>query len=167
MLEHSRRELLVFYNLYFLQRTFPCVLIPNYRPNIDMTIFVQSKTKNTFSNFHSAIESDTFDTNPCVPSPYGQFAQCINHNGFGVCKCLTNYYGNPPNCRPECTINSDCSNIKACINERCVDPCPGACGLNTVCNVINHTPNCVCRSGYEGDAFIRCQPIVVARKNRF
>lgn len=137
--------------------------LPFYRP-----IFVHTtKSKTIFSNPPSAAESDTFVVNPCIPSPCGQFAQCNDHNGVAVCKCVPSYYGSPPHCRSECSVNSDCSNINACVNEHCVDPCPGACGLNTVCNVINHTPNCACRRGYEGDAFVRCQPIVVARKNRF
>lgn len=116
---------------------------------------------------YSAVQSDNVVANPCIPSPCGQFARCDEQNGLAVCNCLPNYFGNPPNCRPECVSNSDCSNVRACANERCIDPCPGACGLNTVCNVINHTPNCACRSGYEGDAFVQCQPIVVARKHRF
>lgn len=103
-------------------------------------------------------------SNPCVPSPCGLFAQCTNQVGVAACRCIEHYYGSPPNCRPECTINSDCINSKACINERCVDVCVGACGLNAACNVINHTPQCECIRGYQGDAFVRCQPIVVARK---
>lgn len=129
------------------------------------SIFVLIYNKfNIFSKSHPAIQIS--HDYPCEPSPCGQFAQCNDQNGVAECKCLPNYYGYPPNCRPECTVNSDCPNIKACVNEHCVDPCPGACGLNTVCNVINHTPNCACQSGYEGDAFVQCQPIVVARKHR-
>lgn len=102
--------------------------------------------------------------NPCVPSPCGNFAQCNDVRGSAVCHCLPNYYGSPPYCRPECTVNSDCPNIKSCANERCIDPCPGSCGMNAVCNVINHVPNCACKPGYDGDAFVRCHPIVVAAR---
>lgn len=84
--------------------------------------------------------------------------------GTAVCRCTEHYYGSPPNCRPECTINSDCINTRACANERCIDPCIGACGLNSVCNVVNHAPQCACVYGHEGDAFVKCHPIVVARK---
>lgn len=84
-----------------------------------------------------------------------------------MCRCLTNYNGSPPFCRPECTVNSDCPNTKACVNERCIDPCPGSCGLNSACNIINHVPNCVCRPGYEGDAFVKCHIIVESSKQRF
>lgn len=105
--------------------------------------------------------------NLCVPNPCGNFAQCNEVGRSYVCHCLPNYYGTPPFCRPECTVNSDCPNTKSCVNERCIDPCPGSCGLNSVCNVINHVPNCACKPGYEGDAFVRCQPIVIAGKRRF
>lgn len=103
--------------------------------------------------------------NPCIPNPCGNFAQCNEIGKSYVCRCLPNYHGSPPYCRPECILNSDCLNVKACVNERCIDPCPGSCGLNSVCNVINHVPNCACKPGYEGDAFVRCEPIVIAGKD--
>lgn len=121
---------------------------------------------NFFFLIYSAIEDAIYVLKPCAPSPCGQFSQCTDQTGVAVCKCVPNYYGSPPNCRPECTVNSDCSNSKACINEHCADPCAGACGLNTLCNVINHRPNCACQNGYEGDAFVRCHPIAVARKHQ-
>lgn len=96
---------------------------------------------------------------PCVPSPCGQYAQCrvINDNQ-PTCSCLPTYVGAPPNCRPECIVNSDCPSHEACINERCKDPCPGSCGLNALCSVINHIPSCICPEGYTGDPFTRCLP---------
>lgn len=96
---------------------------------------------------------------PCVPSPCGQYAQCrlINDNQ-PTCSCLPTYVGLPPNCRPECVVNSDCFSHKACINERCKDPCPGSCASNALCSVINHIPSCVCPEGYLGDPFSRCIP---------
>lgn len=45
------------------------------------------------------------------------------------------------------------------INQRCVDPCPGSCGLNTECTVINHTPSCRCDIHYTGDPFQGCTPV--------
>lgn len=47
-------------------------------------------------------------------------------------------------------------NQLACMNKKCRDPCPGSCGANTECRVVNHTPNCVCLAGYEGDPFTQC-----------
>ena len=67
--------------------------------------------------------------------------------------------GSPPNCRPECVINSDCPSDKACISRKCQDPCPGLCGVNAYCRVRNHIPICVCNQGYEGDPFSRCTRI--------
>ena len=64
--------------------------------------------------------------------------------------------GSPPNCRPECTINSDCSSDKACLNRKCRDPCPGLCGSNAYCRVRNHIPVCVCDRGFSGDPFSHC-----------
>lgn len=93
---------------------------------------------------------------PCVPSPCGMNAQCHDLGGVPSCSCLPQYFGSPPNCRPECTTNQDCISSKACINERCVDPCPGSCGQNAICNVINHVSMCTCLQGYQGDPFVGC-----------
>lgn len=73
-----------------------------------------------------------------------------------MCLCLPNYFGSPPNCRPECTINSECASNLACINEKCKDPCPGSCGVAAVCNVMKHIPICTCSTGYVGDPFTFC-----------
>ena len=72
---------------------------------------------------------------------------------------MPEYIGQPPACRPECTISSECSFDKACSNQKCIDPCPGTCGSNADCRVVNHSPLCSCRPGYTGDAFTRCLPI--------
>lgn len=80
-------------------------------------------------------------------------------NGQAVCSCLPEYTGSPPNCRPECTVSSECAHNKACLNRKCVDPCPGTCGLNAKCDVINHSPICSCQSGHTGDPFTRCYHI--------
>ncbi|XP_052871499.1 neurogenic locus notch homolog protein 1-like, partial [Anopheles cruzii] len=97
--------------------------------------------------------------NPCVPSPCGPRSQCRDINGSPSCSCLANYIGSPPNCRPECSINSECPSNQACMNEKCRDPCPGSCGINARCNVINHTPICTCEEGYTGDPFTSCRPM--------
>lgn len=94
--------------------------------------------------------------NPCQPSPCGLYSQCREVNSHAVCSCIKNYIGVPPNCRPECTISSECNQDKACINQRCVDPCPGTCGLNARCQVLNHNPICSCSPGFTGDPFVQC-----------
>lgn len=97
--------------------------------------------------------------NPCQPSPCGPNSQCRELNKQAVCSCLPEYVGTPPSCRPECTTNSECSYDKACVNHRCVDPCPGACGSSAECRVFSHSPICTCRSGFTGNAFTLCYPI--------
>ena len=97
--------------------------------------------------------------NPCVPSPCGPNSQCRVLNDQAVCSCLENYIGLPPSCRPECVLSTECPADKACINQKCQDPCPGTCGLNAECRVRNHSPLCQCRSRFTGDAFTRCYPI--------
>lgn len=96
--------------------------------------------------------------NPCVPSPCGPNSQCRDVGGSASCSCLVNYIGSPPNCRPECSINAECPSIKACIREKCRDPCPGSCGAGAQCSVINHTPICTCPEGFTGDPFTNCFP---------
>jgi hypothetical protein len=94
---------------------------------------------------------------PCVPSPCGSNAVCREQNGAGSCTCLPDYMGNPyEGCRPECVLNSDCAPNLACVRNKCQDPCPGTCGQNADCQVVNHLPSCTCRPGYTGDPFRFC-----------
>lgn len=72
--------------------------------------------------------------------------------------------GTPPNCHPECSVNSDCIGNKACIRNKCKNPCPGSCGTNAICTVINHTPSCTCPNGYSGDAFTNCVPVPICKR---
>lgn len=102
--------------------------------------------------------------NPCFPSPCGPNSDCRDIGGLASCSCLPSYIGGPPNCRPECTINSDCLSSQACIRERCTDPCPGSCGISAQCSVLNHIPICVCPADFTGDPFIGCSPTPIERK---
>lgn len=97
--------------------------------------------------------------NPCLPSPCGPNSICKTVNDAPVCTCLPEFIGSPPNCKPECISNSECADNLACINQKCRDPCPGSCGVNALCRVVSHTPNCACNPGYTGDAFVQCIPI--------
>lgn len=96
---------------------------------------------------------------PCRPTPCGANSQCREVNSQSVCSCLPGYSGSPPACRPECTVNSECAHNKACINQKCSDPCPGTCGINSICKVINHSPLCSCLPGHTGDPFTNCYRI--------
>lgn len=97
--------------------------------------------------------------NPCSPSPCGPNSQCKEINSQAVCSCLSGYVSSPPTCRPECLSSSECSLDQACLNQRCVNPCLGTCGLSAKCQVVNHNPICSCPNRYSGDPFIRCTPI--------
>ncbi len=59
--------------------------------------------------------------------------------------------------RPECSIHADCPSYLACVQQKCQDPCPGSCGENAQCYVVNHNVVCQCLQGYEGDPFVRCK----------
>lgn len=96
---------------------------------------------------------------PCSPSPCGPNSNCREHNGQAVCSCQPNFIGTPPDCRPECRVSSECSSDRACINNRCADPCPNICGIGSVCHTTNHNPICACPSGYTGDPFQQCTRI--------
>ena len=104
----------------------------------------------------SAIEPVVAD-DPCDPNPCGDNALPPRQIGDRCqCSCLPEMIGSPPNCRPECVVNSDCPSALACINRKCQDPCPGLCGQNAYCRVRNHVPICVCNQGYIGDPFSSC-----------
>lgn len=97
---------------------------------------------------------------PCNPTPCGENAICTDRQRAAACQCIPEYFGDPyVACRPECTINADCPSTKACQNLHCVDPCPGVCGINAECRVINHIPSCTCIPGYRGDPFTACSSI--------
>lgn len=96
-------------------------------------------------------------TDPCNPSPCGANTVCND----GVCSCLPEYNGDPYfECRPECTLSSDCGQNKACYRNKCVNPCnSGVCASNAICEVINHIPMCKCPIGMTGNAFVHCSPL--------
>lgn len=92
----------------------------------------------------------------CDPSPCGYNAKCND----GFCTCLPDYQGDAyTGCRPECVLNSDCSRDKACLRSKCIDPCPGTCAPNAICEVLSHVPMCSCPNGMEGNAFVQCHRI--------
>lgn len=112
-----------------------------------------------YSDFTYSFVSSVFAAlieNPCNPSPCGPNSQCRQSNGQSVCSCVPGYRGSPPTCRPECTFSTECSMTEACNNQRCINPCVGACGVAAICEVINHNPICTCPQSFTGDPFIRC-----------
>lgn len=152
-----------------------CSLIPrkiiircmkNYINSISqyIALFLYHIIINRNFEYLSAITPPLVQKDPCVPSPCGSFSQCRNIGDSPACTCLENYMGQPPNCRPECTIHSECPSDRACINMKCVDPCPGSCGTNALCSVINHIPTCRCPEGYTGNTFVLCEILPATRK---
>lgn len=99
-------------------------------------------------------------SDPCQPSPCGPNSRCRVYQNSAVCSCVENYIGNPPSCRPECIVNSDCTPQRSCQNQKCVDPCPGSCGLNAMCHIVNHVPICTCPPRYTGNPFSNCHPTI-------
>lgn len=103
--------------------------------------------------------------NPCVPSPCGLNSDCRVIDEHPVCSCIPGFLGIPPNCRAECTINAECSFDRTCINHRCLDPCPGVCGLRAMCRAVNHNAICSCMDGFNGDPFTSCLPNPIPSKS--
>lgn len=115
--------------------------------------FIPRKVSTYLSKIVLSVEPVIVDK--CNPSPCGPNTLCRD----GICSCLSEYQGDPyRGCRPECVLNDDCPRNRACIRNKCEDPCPGTCGQNAECSVINHIPMCTCFSGYQGNAFIACNP---------
>lgn len=129
------------------------MLLFYYYHNFILLAFFGNKMKKitTMSNI------DIPKGNPCSPSPCGPNSICRENNGQPVCSCIAGFLGVPPTCRPECTASSECLLTEACSNQKCINPCLGACGIRATCQVINHNPICSCGE-LTGDPFIRCTP---------
>lgn len=98
------------------------------------------------------------NAHPCIPSPCGPNSECRELDARAVCSCGMGMLGAPPNCRPECIIHQECPSNRACISQRCQDPCVGSCGFNARCTTQNHQPICSCMDGYDGDPYASCTP---------
>lgn len=97
-------------------------------------------------------------TDPCTPNPCGPNSICRADGTTAHCSCRPAMRNDPPACKPQCRINSDCAQHQACRNQRCVDPCPGVCGAHATCHVRLHVPICTCPPRFTGDPFVRCLP---------
>jgi hypothetical protein len=109
--------------------------------------------------------------NPCIlGDPCARNAECYGDNHRPACKCPAGYSGNPfDRCqRVECHTDTDCPNNRACLEERCVDPCSSVanppCAQNAVCYAQNHAAGCVCPPHLpEGNPQSYCMPAVLNR----
>lgn len=138
-----------------------CFCIDNYEgdpftqcnPKIGKLLMMLSEIVET-KMFFIFLVKPALPEDPCKLQPCGENARCDN----GVCSCFPEYFGDPYiGCRPECTLNTECSPNKACVNLKCKDPCPGTCGTDAKCDVVNHIPMCSCPEGFEGDPFRACR----------
>jgi len=117
-----------------------------------------NQTGDAFLSCTAIVMSPLRPKNPCDPSPCGPNSRCLlTSDGTATCSCLPGYRGVPPVCQPECVVSSECAQNKACVNMKCIDPCPGTCGSNARCEVLNHNPICSCPPGQSGDPFVVCQ----------
>lgn len=133
----NRRSIPMF---FFLQ-----IFVSNHRASSKQSIF----------SFPVMAEKDS-----CARAQCGSNAICRDRPQGVVCECQPGYFGNPYlSCRPECVLNSDCPATKTCINNKCEDPCRGACGVGSLCEPVNHFPVCLCPSGTSGDPFVSCSPV--------
>lgn len=117
--------------------------------------------------FHQCVEvierrnqTNVHLADPCYPTPCGINTICRQSNNHAICECIPGYFGNAfgTGCHPECTFSTDCSRDKACINNKCADPCPGVCGYGAQCHTVNHSPICSCIDNMVGDPFTACKP---------
>ena len=111
----------------------------------------------------SAVDPTPIPGDPCKPNPCGPNSVCQAVSGSAACSCIPGYFGSP--CRPECTSNSQCSLRLACVNQKCVDVCPGTCGEGGECTIVNHNPICTCPPGTTGDAFRKCVEVGKLKKH--
>ena len=142
--------------------------------------FFSKMASNTFNNFcicrqtiaaipPPLVEVGTLrplPPNPCNPHPCGANSRCQVVHNTAQCSCTAGMIGISPSCRPECIGASDCPSRRGCVNQKCVDPCPGTCGSNSECRVISHSPVCSCRPGFTGNAYSACRPLPVVGKTR-
>lgn len=89
----------------------------------------------------------------------GLNAQCYTRGHMASCECITGTRGDPwTSCRrDECVVDEDCPNWLACRGKTCQDPCPGACAVGAMCNVVRHSPTCECPRGTRGNPKIECK----------
>ena len=96
-------------------------------------------------------------TLPCSPSPCGDQECHVFGSQVAMCNpCSGPHAYNNPRCRPECLAHSDCPFNLACLGQVCQDPCPGSCGVNARCQVVQHNPVCSCPNGFTGNPFEHC-----------
>ena len=98
-------------------------------------------------------------TDPCSLNPCGGTFTCTVSTHKSLCLCPQGTQRINNKCvKTQCTINSDCSSDKQCLDGLCVNPCslPQTCGLNAQCFVSGHRPQCSCPPGFIGNPTRQC-----------
>lgn len=90
----------------------------------------------------------------CNPNPCHPTAVCEPRLSSYECRCPSGFVGDPKRtgCRKQngcLNGDRDCPPEAACVDNRCVNPCEGACGINSLCKIVNRKPICICPEGYE------------------
>ncbi|CAH1735697.1 unnamed protein product [Chironomus riparius] len=85
--------------------------------------------------------------------PCGFFSFQRNDSDGPSCSCLSGFSGTPPNCTPECRVNTDCTTDKVCFSFKCTNICNDVCSFNSDCKIVNHAIICNCKEGFVGDPY--------------
>ncbi|CAB4059878.1 unnamed protein product [Lepeophtheirus salmonis] len=106
-------------------------------------------------------------TDPCSNGQLcGNNAICTAQNHRALCKCPPGFAtDSQSNCYEyECLRNSDCPFDKACVSEKCINPCKNTlCGTRAECSVEYHKPICKCPKGLQGSPYIECKNVECKR----
>lgn len=118
--------------------------------------------ENMVGNPYESCSYPARDTNvTCGDNICGSNAECTQKRKVFKCVCKKDFFGDPlVGCQPECTINSECPLDKACVRNRCINPCDeNICGVNARCETKNHRGVCTCLENYTGNAYLMCSLI--------
>lgn len=121
------------------------------------------KSDDDCSGQHSCINRQCTPVCSADGSTCGKEAVCYGSNHRAICECPPGLIGNP---RIACIVvgcrsDSECPSTRACINNKCENPCVSAnpCDRSAECRVYNHEPVCACPPGYVGDSKTGCKAI--------
>lgn len=112
----------------------------------------------------TAVCIDNRCINPCeIPKTCGTDAICTPGAHAATCRCPSHTKGDPNVVcvHLECTDSNDCTQDKACVDNRCVNPCslPNVCGQRATCVALGHVGLCSCEPGSTGDPLLGCVPV--------